>query len=86
MWWEVDVNGYIISFWEKIGLVWNVQRAPKYVRDADGTWVQEKKPVTSGLAESLEVESPESMSLDDGGILFADGAKTKAPKTNTKVA
>ncbi|GLK69457.1 acyl-CoA desaturase [Hansschlegelia plantiphila] len=27
-WWEIDVNGYIISGLEKLGLVWNVVRIP----------------------------------------------------------
>ena len=38
-WWEFDLNGQIIYAWEKMGLVWNVRRAPKYRRDADGKWL-----------------------------------------------
>lgn len=37
-WWELDFNGWTILAFEKLGLVWNVQRAPKYRRD--GTLVE----------------------------------------------
>lgn len=36
-WWEFDFCGAVIRLWEAMGLVWDVQRAPRYVRGADGT-------------------------------------------------
>ncbi|MDZ7587830.1 MAG: acyl-CoA desaturase [Parasphingorhabdus sp.] len=62
MWWEIDVNGYIISAWEKMGLVWNVQRAPKYVRTKSGEWVQAKS-----------IREPEELSAPDGGVILREG-------------
>lgn len=48
MWWEVDVNGLIIGALGKMGLVWNVQKAPKYVRDEKtGNWIKENSLKTS---------------------------------------
>lgn len=76
MWWEIDVNGYIISLWEKMGLVWNVKRAPKYVKMADGSWVQKKKLATNMQKAVL---SPEDMSAHDGGMLFPASSEQKAP-------
>ena len=76
MWWEVDVNGYIISLWEKMGLVWNVQRAPKYVKDGAGNWVQEKK-----LASKQASREPEDMSRADGGLMFQDAANGSGNET-----
>ena len=76
MWWEVDVNGYIISLWEKMGLVWNVQRAPKYVKDGAGNWVQEKK-----LASKQASREPEDMSTADGGLMFQDAANGSGNET-----
>ncbi|MEO9470193.1 acyl-CoA desaturase [Parasphingorhabdus sp.] len=75
MWWEIDVNGYIISLWEKMGLVWNVQHAPKYVRTEQGEWIQERKSATSS-----EMASPEAMSRSESGILFPE----KTENTTTK--
>ena len=64
-WWEFDLNGQIIYAWEKMGLVWNVQRAPAYIRNKNGEWIQQKAKATiDGLAE------PETMSADDGGVMF----------------
>jgi len=40
VWWEFDLCANIIRLWEKMGLVWNVKWAPRYVRDGDGNWVQ----------------------------------------------
>jgi len=76
-WWEVDVNARIIEIWEKMGLVWNVQKSPKYVRTADGKWVPEKE-----LTAAETMASPEDMSRDDGGIIMAkhaSKAKTSIP-------
>lgn len=64
-WWEFDLNGQIIYLWEKMGLVWNVQRAPAYIRNSKGEWVlKEPKLAKAELAE------PEVMSEDDGGVMF----------------
>lgn len=41
-WWEIDIAGYVLLLLEKLGLVWNVTRQPKYVKNADGEWVLEK--------------------------------------------
>ena len=55
-----------------MGLVWNVQRAPAYIRNDKGEWVLKKAKVAmAGIAE------PEVMSADDGGILFP--AKDRQP-------
>ena len=71
-WWEFDLNGQIIYLGEKMGLVWNVQRAPAYIRNEKGEWVQKKAKVAiPGLAE------PEAMSADDGGVMFP--AKDRQP-------
>nr|WP_254305826.1 fatty acid desaturase [Sphingopyxis sp. BSNA05] len=64
-WWEFDLNGQIIYLWEKMGLVWNVQRAPAYIRNEKGEWVQKKPKVATA-----KFDEPEVMSADDGGILF----------------
>ena len=64
-WWEFDLNGQIIYLWEKIGLVWNVKRAPAYIRNEKGEWVQKEVK----LARS-EYAEPEVMSADDGGVMF----------------
>ena len=76
-WWEFDLNGQIIYLWEKMGLVWNVQRAPKYIRDEDGNWVQEK---------SLAVDaSPEEMSAADDGVMFPETSDGKAAPSKEPV-
>lgn len=36
-WWEFDFCGWTVDVWEKLGLVWDVQRAPRYARDDHGT-------------------------------------------------
>ncbi|MEM8918369.1 MAG: acyl-CoA desaturase [Pseudomonadota bacterium] len=75
MWWEIDINGYIISLWEKMGLVWNVQRAPKYARNAEGEWVQVKKS-----AVRADDASPEALSKPDGGVMFHENKPAASPK------
>ena len=76
-WWEFDLNGQIIYLWEKMGLVWNVQRAPKYTRDKDGNWIQEK---------TLTVDaSPEEMSTDDGGVMFPETSDSNSAKSEETV-
>lgn len=42
VWWEFDLCAGIIRLWEKMGLVWNVKWAPRYIKDENGEWVQEK--------------------------------------------
>lgn len=65
-WWEIDVNGYIISLWEKMGLVWNVQRwphertGPAAAGNAkpmfDWTPAQPAQPATPGAAAPAAAE------------------------------
>jgi stearoyl-CoA desaturase (delta-9 desaturase) len=38
VWYEIDPTGWLIRLMEKMGLVWNVRAAPRYVRDAEGRW------------------------------------------------
>ncbi len=42
-WWEIDIAGYVLLLLEKLGLVWNVTRQPKYVKNDAGEWVLEKR-------------------------------------------
>lgn len=45
-WYEFDVTGSVILLMEKLGLVWDVQRAPKYRVDSNGELAFKSKPVT----------------------------------------
>ncbi|WP_417615778.1 acyl-CoA desaturase [Parasphingorhabdus sp.] len=38
-WWEIDIAGYVLLLLEKMGLVWNVTRQPKYIKSESGEWV-----------------------------------------------
>jgi len=38
-WYEFDFCGFVIWIWEKLGLVWDVQKSPKYVTDEHGSLV-----------------------------------------------
>mgnify|MGYP006193095067 CR=1 FL=1 len=40
VWYEIDFTGYLIRLLEKMGLVWNVRHAPRYVRNDRGEWVE----------------------------------------------
>ena len=31
MWWEIDVTYYLLKIFEKVGLVWDVKKAPREV-------------------------------------------------------
>ena len=66
-WWEFDLNGQIIYLWEKMGLVWNVQRAPAYIRNDKGEWVQKEAKIARA-----DLAGPEAMSADDGGVMFPE--------------
>lgn len=42
-WYEIDITGSVILLMEKLGLVWDVQRAPEYGVDSNGDLVFKSK-------------------------------------------
>jgi stearoyl-CoA desaturase (delta-9 desaturase) len=43
VWYEIDPTAWLIRLMERIGLVWNVQHAPRFVRGADGRWAEARE-------------------------------------------
>ena len=53
-WYEIDFTGSVILLLEKLGLVWDVKRAPKFAVGADGELVRvaAKDPVNLANTEA----------------------------------
>ena len=43
VWYEIDPTAWLIRLMERVGLVWNVQHAPRFVRGADGRWAEARE-------------------------------------------
>ena len=51
-WWEIDIAGYVLLLLEKMGLVWNVTRQPKYIKSESGEWVLAERKIAVKPAEA----------------------------------